>query len=140
MHGGSGESQGYGGAGRDSRAPGLWHARSVSARRTSCARRPRAAKFGNEKSAGYDSKREARRAEELRLLESAGEISDLQDKPKFLLIPKQGAERAVHYIADFAYRRAGELVVEDCKGFRTDVYVIKRKLMLFVHGIAVLET
>jgi hypothetical protein len=101
---------------------------------------PRAAKFGNEKTAGYDSKREARRAEELRLLESAGEISDLQDKPKFLLIPKQGAERAVHYIADFAYRRAGELVVEDCKGFRTDVYVIKRKLMLFVHGIAVLET
>jgi hypothetical protein len=115
--------------------------RDQSARAAQAVRiEPRAAKFGNEKSAGYDSKREARRAEDLRLLESAGEISDLQDKPKFLLIPKQGAERAVHYIADFAYRRAGELVVEDCKGFRTDVYVIKRKLMLFVHSIAVLET
>lgn len=113
-------------------------ARAPAAPAVTPPRRP--PKFGNEKTAGYDSKREARRAEALRLLEAAGEISDLQDKPKFELIPKQGAERAVHYIGDFAYRdREGRVHIEDVKGYRTDVYVLKRKLMLFIHGITVEE-
>ena len=59
---------------------------------------------------------------------------------EFTLIEKQEGERAVKYKADFTYREGGELVVEDKKGLKTPVYVIKRKLMLFVHGIKIKET
>ena len=98
-------------------------------------------KYRNQKVGGYDSKREYRRAQELRLLARVGEISDLQEQVKFELIPKQEGERAVHYLADFVYStRAGQRVVEDTKGHRTPVYNIKRKLMLQVHGIRILET
>ena len=48
-------------------------------------------------------------------------------------------ERAVHYIADFAYMQDGEWVVEDTKGFKTRDYIIKRKLMLWKNGIRVKE-
>lgn len=103
----------------------------------------------------FDSRKEARRYAQLQLLEKAGEISDLQRQVKYELIPshfeytqgrngkpKKGAciERSVYYIADFTYRdKNGKLVVEDAKGFRTDVYVLKRKLMLHVHGIRIKE-
>ena len=97
-------------------------------------------KFGNVKTNGYASKREAKRAADLRLLERAGTITQLKFQPRFLLIPKQGAERAVYYVADFSYWDGGEFIVEDAKGFKTDVYVLKRKLMLFVHKIQVRET
>ena len=48
----------------------------------------------------------------------------------------------VNYIADFVYEdaRTGETVVEDVKGIRTKEYIIKRKLMMYVHGIKILET
>ena len=96
----------------------------------------------------YASKKEARRASELRLLEKAGEIADLQEQVKFVLIPKQEGERECSYIADFRYREralfgggySGYFTVEDCKGMRTPMYVIKRKLMLHVHGIRIRET
>jgi len=103
-------------------------------------------KYGNKKTAGYDSKREAARAKELKFLCLAGEISDLREQVAFDLIPRQlgsdgkVAERAVKYIADFVYLRAGVQVVEDCKGFRTPDYIIKRKLMRHVHKIAIMET
>lgn len=103
----------------------------------------------------YDSKKEARRYKELLLLEQAGEIADIQRQVKFVLIPAQrepdriGAkggryqgktiEREVTYIADFVYWKNGALVVEDTKGFRTKDYIIKRKLMLWVHGIRIVE-
>ena len=48
-------------------------------------------------------------------------------------------EKEVSYIADFCYEQAGKPVVEDTKGFRTADYVIKRKLMLHVHGIKIKE-
>jgi Protein of unknown function (DUF1064) len=55
-------------------------------------------------------------------------------------VPKQPGERAVEYRADFVYRdKVGELVVEDAKGVRTKDYVIRRKLMLSVHGIRIRE-
>ena len=59
---------------------------------------------------------------------------------KYELIPKQEGERAVTYTADFVYLdRDGRQVVEDSKGMRTQQYVIRRKLMLWVHGIRVKE-
>lgn len=93
----------------------------------------------------YDSRREAERARILRLMQKAGEITDLKEQVKFELIPAQYingkcAERAVTYIADFTYTdKNGNLIVEDAKGVRTEKYIIKRKLMLYVHGIRVQE-
>lgn len=105
----------------------------------------------------FDSFREARRYTELKLLERAGEIYDLKLQEKFVLVPaqrepdtvgKRGGkikgkllEREVSYLADFTYKKTGtnELVVEDTKGMKTKDYIIKRKLMLYVHGIRIRE-
>lgn len=48
-------------------------------------------------------------------------------------------ERAVNYIADFVYQENGQKVVEDTKGFKTKDYILKRKLMLWVHNIRIRE-
>lgn len=105
----------------------------------------------------FDSRKEARRWKELRLLEDEGHISDLQRQVRFELIPAQKEpdtrgpkggvikgktiERKVEYVADFVYTDAetGEMVVEDTKGMKTKDFIIKRKLMLYVHGIRVRE-
>ena len=111
-------------------------------------------KYGNEKAKRvvdgkvieFDSNREARRFDELRLMQRAGEIHGLAMQQRFKLIPSQRdksgrvIERAVDYVADFVYvTKDGEMVVEDTKGFKTKDYIIKRKLMLWVHGIRVRE-
>lgn len=108
----------------------------------------------------HDAKKEARRCDELHLLLKAHEISDLEFQKPFMLIPAQTEEisrtgktgkplkpkthtieQACTYVADFVYKdKSGNLVVEDCKGMRTTDYKIKRKLMLWVHGIKILET
>ena len=103
----------------------------------------------------FDSKKEANRYRELVLLERAGRIIDLQRQVKFVLIPaqyepdiigKRGGvkrgkqiERECCYMADFLYTDNGKQVVEDTKGFKTKDYIIKRKLMLWVHGIRITE-
>lgn len=104
----------------------------------------------------FDSQKEYRRWQALRLLERAGAIQDLKRQVTFELLPaireppvigprggvKPGrlVEKPVNYIADFVYYKDGQRVVEDAKGVRTDVYIIKRKLMLHIHGIRILET
>ena len=98
----------------------------------------------------FDSKREYERFRELKLLESAGKIEDLKRQVVFELIPSQRdpksrkvIERPCKYIADFAYWKNGEYIVEDVKGYRDGgayaLFVIKRKLMLHVKGIRVKE-
>lgn len=92
----------------------------------------------------FDSQKEYRRFCELRLLERAGKVTDLQRQVKFELIPSQRiggkvVERACTYVADFVYTENGKKVVEDTKGFKTKDYIIKRKLMLLVHGIKIKE-
>lgn len=92
----------------------------------------------------FDSKKEASRFIELRLLERAGKIQELRRQVEFELIPAQKMngktiERKCSYRADFVYFENGETVVEDTKGFRTKEYIIKRKLMLYVHGIKIKE-
>lgn len=93
----------------------------------------------------FDSRREANRYAELKLLQRAGEISDLRTQVKYTLIPAQkkpsgGTERACTYTADFVYRdKRGREIAEDAKGVRTQQYIIRRKLMLHVHGIEVKE-
>lgn len=88
----------------------------------------------------FSSKKEAQRYATLRMLEKTGCISDLKCQVAFELIPKQQGERAVKYIADFVYKENGRVIVEDVKGKRTQVYILKRKLMLERHGIKILET
>ena len=102
-------------------------------------------KYGNVKFRGHDSKKEARRAQELWLLQRAGQISNLRQQVTFELIPAQYingkcVERACRYVADFVYTQDGKTVVEDVKGYKTPDYIIKRKLMLHVFGIRILET
>lgn len=92
----------------------------------------------------FDSAKEARRYDELKTLERAGAIQDLQLQVKFELIPSQRldgkvVERPCTYLADFVYMENGKKIVEDTKGFRTKDYIIKRKLMLWVHGIQISE-
>lgn len=92
----------------------------------------------------FDSKKEARRYLELKKLKDAGFIDDLELQVKFVLIPKQEGERECSYIADFVYKnkQTGETIVEDVKSsprYKTDVYKIKKKLMLFVYNIKVKE-
>lgn len=88
----------------------------------------------------FDSKRELKRYQELELLEKAYVISGLQRQVSFELVPKCGSNRAAHYLADFLYTdEHGERVVEDAKGMRTRDYILKKKLMLWRHGIEVKE-
>ena len=87
----------------------------------------------------FDSKKESARYAELKLLAKSGLIQNLCLQVPYVLIPKQDGERAVKYIADFVYDENGETVVEDVKGVRTDVYRLKKKLMLKVHGLRIKE-
>lgn len=99
-------------------------------------------KYHAEKSGGYASRKEHNRANQLKLMQRAGLISDLREQVSYELIPAQDGERACRYIADFVYtdNETGQTIVEDTKGFRTPEYRIKRKLMLFIHGIRIKET
>lgn len=106
-------------------------------------------KYGNRKTKvcgiTFDSKHEAERYLELKAMEKAGVIRELELQKPFLLIPAQKldgkvVERAVKYVADFTYRTAdGIRVVEDAKGCRTEVYKLKRKMMLWILGIRIRE-
>lgn len=119
-------------------------------------------KYGNRKvtidGITFDSAHEADRYRELSLMQRAGLISGLELQKPYELIPtqyetvacygKRGQrlqdgrkclEKSVVYIADFVYDQGGVTIVEDAKGMRTPDYIIKRKLMLYVHGVRIKE-
>lgn len=113
-------------------------------------------KYGAKRVGEHASKKEHNRAVQLKLWQRAGVISDLREQVSFELIPAQYGEcgtdlkgkpvrvlieRACRYIADFVYtdNDTGRTVVEDTKGVRTKEYIIKRKLMLYLHGIRIKE-
>lgn len=103
----------------------------------------------------FDSVKEAKRYKYLKELEAEGKIKDLQMQVKYVLIPAQKEpdvigprggikkgktlEKECTYLADFVYLQDDQTIVEDTKGFRTKDYIIKRKLMLHVHGIRIME-
>lgn len=90
----------------------------------------------------FQSTKEGNRYAELKLLEKAGQISNLLRQVKYDLIPKQGKERTTCYKADFVYTENGKEIVEDVKSEITRKkpdYIIKRKLMKWIHGIEVRE-
>ena len=96
----------------------------------------------------FDSLKEKRRYQELKILEKAGEIQNLRRQVKYVLIPSQRregkvVERECSYVADFCYEENGETVVEDVKGYKKggaySVFSIKRKMMLLFHNIQIRE-
>lgn len=105
-------------------------------------------KYGNRRTGSHASRKEHNRASQLQLMQRAGLISDLREQVKYVLVPVQRdkdgnlLEKSCSYIADFVYtdNGTGLTVVEDTKGYRTAEYKIKRKLMLWIHGIRIKET
>lgn len=99
----------------------------------------------------FDSTRESKRYEELKLLERAGKIKNLEVQPVYELVKSvkyknaKRAKPAMIYTADFRYWdiEKGELVVEDVKSVATAKltdYIMRRHMMLAFHGIEILET
>lgn len=101
----------------------------------------RASKYRAVRTNGYASKREAKRAWELKLLRDQGAISNLNEQVTYTLLPAcEGYTRPLRYIADFTYLDTeGVPHCEDSKGFRTDVYKLKKRLMWQLLGIKVEE-
>lgn len=89
----------------------------------------------------FDSMKEAQRYKDLKLMEKGGKIEDLKLQPTFLLqeafIHRRSGKKiqAIRYKADFSYYDVDkdEFIVEDCKGMKTEVYKIKRKMFLRLH-------
>ena len=94
----------------------------------------------------FDSLKEAERFKFLKALERSGQIKDLVLQKEYELIPKQRDEngktiRKCSYFADFTYfdNRTGNVIVEDVKGMKTEVYKLKSKLMLYRYGVTITE-
>lgn len=89
----------------------------------------------------FASKMEAKRYDQLKLLEKAGEIQELQLQPRFTLLPafeRHGIKyKAIVYVADFAYYdcKTKKRVCEDTKGYETAIFKLKRKLFAYHHNM-----
>lgn len=127
-------------------------AHGVGSNQSSCKRN----KYGAHRVGTHASRKEHDRSNQLKLWQRAGVISNLREQVPFVLIPAQYGdagtdphgkpvrvciEKSCKYIADFVYtdNETGQTIVEDTKGVRTKDYVIKRKLMLYLHGIRIKE-
>lgn len=103
-------------------------------------------KYGNTKTEvdgiTFDSKAEANRYKELRALEIVGVIKGLERQKTYKLCKGRwhnGKPFSISYRADFVYTLDGEVIVEDVKGYRTEAYRLKKKLMKAVYGIEITE-
>jgi hypothetical protein len=106
---------------------------------------PKRAKYGNTKTTvdgiKFDSRKEANRFCELKLLQKAGAISALELQPEFPIV--MNGKRVAKYCGDFRYEQYGSVVVEDVKSpvtRRDPVYRLKKKLVEAQYGIQVTET
>ena len=86
----------------------------------------------------FDSKKEARRYSQLKLIEKSGAISELSLQPRFDLIVND--KKCGFYKADFKYIENGKEVIEDVKGILTPVYRLKKKLVKAIYNIDIFET
>ena len=87
----------------------------------------------------FDSKKEAKRYIELKTLEQLGVIKCLRLQVPYVLFEKSKYGRVVKYIADFVYEQDMEIIVEDVKGIKTDVYKLKKRIMAEKYGIVIRE-
>lgn len=92
----------------------------------------------------FDSAKEAKRYVKLRDMQEAGRIHGLRLQVPFEILPSFECDgvkyRGMRYIADFVYYRDGKVVVEDCKGFKTPEYKLKKKLMAYINHINIEES
>lgn len=92
----------------------------------------------------FDSAKEAKRYAKLRALEDAGKIQGLRLQVPFELVPSFECDgvkyRGMKYVADFVYYRDGKVIVEDCKGFKTAEYKLKKKLMAYINHVNIEES
>ena len=87
----------------------------------------------------FDSAKESRRYQCLKLMEKAGEISGLELQPSFDIIVN--GHKICRYVGDFRYKlKNGEEILEDSKGVRTSLYLLKKKLMKATYNIVIYET
>lgn len=90
----------------------------------------------------FDSKAEADRYKELKRLETIGVIKGLELQKSYRLCKgrwENGKPFSISYKADFVYTLDGDVIVEDVKGYRTEAYQLKKKLMRAVYGIEITE-
>lgn len=101
-------------------------------------------KYNNQKTIvdgiAFDSKKEATRYGQLKLMEMAGNIMDL--KLQFVMPYELDGKRIFKYICDFAYFDRGKntMIFEDVKGMKTPVYKLKKKLIENMYKIKITET
>lgn len=97
-------------------------------------------KYGAVRTNGFASKAESRRYDDLVLMQRAGMIAELKTQVRFMFTI--GSVDICSYIADFQYvdLKTGKMVTEDCKGYKTPEYKIKKRLMLAVYGIEIFES
>ena len=88
----------------------------------------------------FGSKREAMRYSDLKIQQLAGHIKNLTLQPVFPIIVN--GQKVCEYRGDFSYTymKTNRPVVEDCKGFRTPVYKLKKKLFEAIYEMEILET
>lgn len=104
-------------------------------------------KYGNRKTVvdniTFDSKKEADRYVQLKLLLKAGKIEDLKLQPKYELQPKYKMNgktvSAITYTPDFEYYEDGIKIVEDVKGFKTRDYILRKKLFEYKYQTPITE-
>ena len=97
-------------------------------------------KYGNERKGKYASKREEAHAKLLWALASRGLITDLREQERIILVPGNGKLRPVVYVADFTYTDSeGKRHVVDAKGFKTQVYRLKKRMAALLLNLTIEE-
>lgn len=104
-------------------------------------RLPARSKYGNKRTEGYASKREYKVACDLKALQQAGKISELEEQVWLELLPKLPPEypKPLCYVADFIYVENGQRIIADAKGVRTEGYRIKKRILKQLLGLDIKE-
>lgn len=97
-------------------------------------------KYGNERNGKYASKHEADIAGRLAAMERCGAIKNLREQESITLVPSNGKLRPIRYVADFTYEDLhGQKHVVDAKGFKTQIYRLKKRMAALLLGIEIEE-
>lgn len=97
-------------------------------------------KYGNERKNGYASIHEANEAAKYQLLASRGKIKDYEEQKRITLVPGNGKLRPIIYVADFYYVDLdGTPHIVDAKGFKTQVYRLKKRMAALILHIEIEE-
>jgi Protein of unknown function (DUF1064) len=97
-------------------------------------------KYGNDRTKEFDSSYEAKVAADLDALYRCGKIKNLRFQVPYTLVEGRGKIRPIKYIADFVWEELdGTIIIGDAKGCKTQMYRMKRKMMMLLLGIEIKE-